>query len=152
MTDDDADIALIVRRTIKAPIERVFAAWTRAEHLQRWWGPAGMRCNLAEIDLRVGGKYRIGNEAPSGDVVWIEGEFERIDAPRELVYSWRVGESARERVTVRFEAKDEGTEVVVVHERIATATARRRHEAGWNGCIDGLVEYIERGINRAAGT
>ena len=152
MADDDADIALIVRRTIKAPIERVFAAWTEAQHLQRWWGPVGMRCNLAEIDLRVGGRYRIGNEAPSGDVVWIEGEFERIDAPHELVYSWRVGELGPERVTVRFATKDAGTEVVVVHERITNPERRTRHETGWHACIDGLVGYLQRGISRAAGT
>jgi uncharacterized protein YndB with AHSA1/START domain len=152
MADDDADIVLIVRRTIRAPVERVFAAWTQAEHLQRWWGPAGMHCSLAEIDLRVGGRYRIGNEAPNGEVVWIEGEFERIDAPHELVYSWRIGESAPERVTVRFESREGATEVVVVHERIANAERRTRHEAGWNGCIDGLVDYVERGISRAAGT
>jgi uncharacterized protein YndB with AHSA1/START domain len=147
---DDSDLALIVRRTIRAPIERVFAAWTQPEHLQRWWGPAGMRCNAAEIDLRVGGRYRIGNEAANGDVVWIEGEFERIDPPRELVYTWRIGSEARapERVTVRFEPKDGGTEVVVIHERITNEQSRTAHEAGWHGCIDGLAEYLEDATDR----
>ena len=148
---DEADIALVVRRTIRAPIERVFAAWTQPEHLQRWWGPAGMRCNLAEIDLRVGGRYRIGNEATNGDVVYIEGVFERIDAPRELVYTWRINAGAQipERVTVRFEPKNGATEVVVVHERIATEQSRTAHQAGWTGCLDGLAEYL---VSPAAGT
>lgn len=148
MAADDADLLLIVRRTIRAPIERVFAAWTEPEHLQRWWGPAGMRCCLAEIDLRVGGRYRIGNQTADGDVIWIEGEFERIAAPRELVYSWRIGEAGPERVTVRFEARDGGTEVVVVHEHIATPKHRDQHEAGWQGCIDGLVGWVEHGTAR----
>ncbi len=139
------DLTLIVRRTIRAPVERVFAAWTEPAHLQRWWGPAGMRCNLAEVDLRVGGRYRIGNEDPTGAVVWIEGEFERIDPPRELIYSWRIGDAAPERVTVRFEPRDGGTEVVIVHAHIATPPARAQHEAGWHGCIDGLVRWLDEG-------
>lgn len=142
----DADLTLVVRRFIRAPIERVFAAWTRSEHLQAWWGPAGMRCNLAEIDLRVGGRYRIGNENADGDVVWIEGAFERIDAPHELVYTWSIGGATPERVTVRFESRDGGTEVAVVHTHITAPPALEQHERGWHGCIDGLVGWLEHGV------
>src|SRR5262249_47241843 len=46
---------LIVRRVIRAPVERVFAAWTEPAHLVRWWGPAPVVCCGAEVDLRVGG-------------------------------------------------------------------------------------------------
>lgn len=59
--------------------------------------------------------------------------------------TWRIGASAPERVTVRFEPRDDGTEVVVVHEHITTAPLRDRHEAGWHGCIDGLVGLVEHG-------
>lgn len=144
----DADLTLVVRRIIRAPIERVFAAWTRPEHLQRWWGPSGMRCNLAEIDLRVGGRYRIGNQNAAGDIVWIAGEFERIDAPHALVYTWSIGDADPERVTVRFEPRDGVTEVVVIHEHITSPPARDRHEHGWHGCIDGLIAWLEHGTER----
>ena len=139
------DIVLIVRRTIRASVGRVFEAWTKPEHLRRWWGPASVRCPEAEVDLRVGGGYRIANELPDGNVLWIAGEFEVVSPPHKLVYTWRLGPGtpASERVTVRFEPKEGATEVIVVHERIADRVARVTHEQGWLGCLDGLAAFLE---------
>ncbi len=47
-----------------------------------------------------------------------------------------------ERVTVRFEGRDEVTDVIVVHERIADPTARDKHEQGWRDCLDGLEAFV----------
>ena len=140
----EASLHLIVRRTIRASPERLFAAWTEPAQLVQWWGPEGVRCPHAEVDLRVGGRYRIANETPEG-TVWISGYFERIEPPTELVYTWTVEPSSRapERVRVRFEPRDEGTEVIVVHERIADQAARDQHEHGWQGCLDGLRRLAE---------
>ncbi len=141
------DLALVVRRTLAAEPQLLFDAWTRAEHLVRWWGPAGVRCIGAEVDLRVGGAYRIGNLLPDGTAIWIAGRFEHVEPPRRLVYTWRTREDApEERVTVRFEPVQRGsTEIVIVHERIATAAARRSHEGGWAGCLDGLGAALADG-------
>ena len=140
---DPAESPLIVRRTIRAPIERVFAAWITPELLRKWWGPKQVTCIAAEVDLRVGGRYRLGNQFPDGSVVWIAGEFEVVDPPRELVYTWRMGDAeTSERVIVRFAAQDGATEVTIVHERIASAASRDAHEAGWQGCLDGLAELF----------
>jgi uncharacterized protein YndB with AHSA1/START domain len=136
---------LLVRRSIRASPERIFDVWTQPEHLQRWWGPESVECVAAEVDLRVGGRYRIANQFPDGKVLWISGEFETVERPRRLVYTWRVGDvtGADERVTVTFEARGEATEVIVAHERIPTESVRDRHEQGWVGCLDGLVEYLQ---------
>ena len=123
-----SEIVLIVRRTIKADVARVFDAWTRPEHLRRWWGPAPVTCSGAEVDLRVGGHYRIDNLLPDGTVLRIVGEFEVVDPPNRLVYSWQIEPAASapgeaSRVTVRFEPRNGGTEVIIVHERIDTEVA-----------------------------
>jgi uncharacterized protein YndB with AHSA1/START domain len=136
-------LALVVRRWIKAPVAQVFDAWTQPEQLRRWWGPRPVTCSDAEVDLRVGGAYRIGNLLPDGSVLWISGEFEIVEPPHRIVYTWQVAgkapaASARSRVTVRFEPRDGGTEVVVVHERIDTEETRADHEKGWNGCLESL--------------
>jgi uncharacterized protein YndB with AHSA1/START domain len=138
-------LTLVVRRTVHASPQRLFSAWTDPAHLERWWGPAPVRCAGAEVDLRIGGAYRIANRLPSGDVLWIVGTFERIEPPRVLVYSWRLepGPDTRERVTVRFEPRGEHTEVIVLHERIAGEAIRVDHERGWMGCLDGLVAWAE---------
>ncbi len=139
---------LETRRTIRAAPEQLFEAWTQPAHLRNWWGPAGVECTEAHVDLRVGGTYRIANRFPDGRVVWIAGTFEAIEPPHRLVYSWSLESqaSAAERVTVRFEPRgEEHTEVVVLHERIASDDARRGHEQGWTGCLDGLEAYARDG-------
>jgi uncharacterized protein YndB with AHSA1/START domain len=136
---------LIVRRSIRASPERIFDAWTQPQHLKLWWGPKSVECTEAEVDLCVGGRYRIANQFPDGKILWISGEFETIERPHRLVYTWCVGPAAAaaERVTVTFEARGEATEVIVMHERIPTQVMRDMHEQGWVGCLDGLVDYLE---------
>jgi uncharacterized protein YndB with AHSA1/START domain len=136
------DVRLIVRRSIRATPERLFELWTEPRHLLRWWGPAGVECSGAEVDLRPGGAYRIANRMPDGGTLWISGVFAVVDPPSRLVYSWRTDPAQPdERVTVRFERRGDLTEVIIEHERIADERARRGHEAGWIGCLDGLDEY-----------
>jgi hypothetical protein len=45
-------------------------------------------------------------------------------------------------VTVTFAARDGGTEVTVVHVRIADERARTEHAAGWSACLDRLAGYV----------
>ncbi len=137
--------ALVVRRTIRARPETLFAAWTDPQQLMRWWGPEGVSCTAAEIDLRVGGSYRIANRMPDGSTLWIVGEFELIEPPSRLIYSWRleIPGASTERVSVSFVQRDNGTEVIVTHERIASAAARTQHESGWVDCLAGLARFAE---------
>jgi uncharacterized protein YndB with AHSA1/START domain len=136
-------LVLIVRRTIAASPQRLFDAWTQPRELQRWWGPKGVVCTAAEVELRVGGRYRIANRFPDGTTVWISGEFLRVEPPRELVYSWRLGTAeTAERVTVRFEPRGGQTEVIVTHERIRDDQSRDRHQQGWDDCLGGLAVYL----------
>jgi uncharacterized protein YndB with AHSA1/START domain len=138
-------LVLVVRRTIAASAERVFDAWTRVEQLLAWWGPRPVRCTAAEVDLKVGGRYRIVNQLPGGALVTITGEFRRVEAPHLLAYTWIVepGDGEPSLVTVRFEARDRSTtEVVVTHEQIPNPAVRDSHEEGWRGCLDGLEHHF----------
>lgn len=84
---ESASIALVVRRTIHASAKQLFEAWTQPEHLKKWWGPRAVRCVGAEIDLRIGGIFRLANQFPDGRLLWIFGEFEILDPPHKLVYA-----------------------------------------------------------------
>ncbi len=137
---------LCVSRVIRAAPDRVFAAWTDPEQLVLWWGPPGVECTLAHLDGRVGGKYRIENTLPDGNVVVIHGEFLTWEPPRALSYTWWVTpgqQKSEERVSVHFDATTEGTRVSIVHERIQDAPTRASHEAGWEGCLEGLERHFE---------
>lgn len=143
MHDSDSSI-LVVRRLLNAEVERVFDAWTDPEQVMKWWGPTGVVCTSAEIDLRVGGSYRIANLRPDGTTLWISGEFEEITPPSLLRYSWRVDElpDSVQRVSVSFQPVGDQTEVTILHEYIPVP-AREMHEQGWVGCLDGLEEYVQ---------
>lgn len=53
-------LTLTARRVLKAPPARVFRAWTEASQLKSWFAAGeGFTTPLAEIDLRVGGQYRV---------------------------------------------------------------------------------------------
>src|SRR5262249_5844020 len=137
-------VALVVRRVIRATPERLFEAWTEPTQLRCWWGPKGVTCEGAEVDLRIGGRYRIDNAFPDGRGVVLVGQFELIERPNRLIYTWHVEGSpgASERVTVRFEPRDGATEVIVSHERIPDETVRDQHRRGWEGCLDGLAGFL----------
>ncbi|MGI9205291.1 MAG: SRPBCC family protein [Woeseiaceae bacterium] len=135
---------LQIRKLIPAPPERVFRAWTNPDELKLWWGPQGVRCISAEIELKVGGQYRIGNELADGTILFIKGEFDVIERPHLLRYSWAIENDhpTIERVTVQFEAHEFGTELLLTHELISTTALRDQHQNGWHGCMDGLRDYL----------
>lgn len=150
----DATLTLVARQWIDAGADWLFDAWTTPAHLLAWWGPNDVMCIAAEIDLQVGGGYRLGNQLPDGSVVWISGQFETIQRPHRLVFSWHLGTEeaaqtstheslAGERVTVRFVEQLGGTEVIVLHERIGSTEARDSHVNGWEGCLAGLTAFAD---------
>ncbi len=141
--DTSSSLSLVVRRLIPAPRDAVFVAWTEPVHLLKWWGPRGVSLAAAEIDLRVGGRYRLANQYEDGSVLWITGVFEVIDRPRRITYTWAhepVDDTTEHtRVTVRFENRGQDTEVIVVHQGFRSAHSRGTHGAGWGECLDRLA-------------
>ncbi|MEP0518823.1 MAG: SRPBCC domain-containing protein [Hyphomicrobiales bacterium] len=141
------DLSVLIRRVVRGTPDQVFKAWTEAEHIQKWWGPAHISCPQCEMDLRVGGAYRIANLLPDGSTIWIIGRFLKIERPHLLSYSWQSGSSpehgdkAQEQVTVRFVSHGDKTEVIVEHRHIADEKTQTSHTNGWTGCLDGIEAY-----------
>ena len=132
---------LTIRRTINAPIQKVFDAWTQPEHLLKWWhcDPA-WTTEVAEVDLRVGGKYRLGMQNPELDFPHVcFGHFIEVDAPNRLVYTWEWEEPSEHpgesQVTVEFSDVDGSTEILIVHEGFSGTPATEAHSKGWQGAL-----------------
>lgn len=134
---------LTTTRVIKAPRERVFAAWTTPELLTKWWGPGAVTCPEAHVDLRPGGEYRIANLETDGKIIWISGTFEEVEAPEKLIYNWHLTSlDISTLVTVLFNIHPEGTELHLTHQRFPNTHIRDMHLMGWGGCLDGLEEMF----------
>ena len=63
----------------------MFAAFTEAEHLSKWWGPEGFGVSSASSDPRPGGAFTIVMRAPDGTETPVEGTYEEFEAPHHLV-------------------------------------------------------------------
>lgn len=136
----------IVRRFDAAP-ERVWHAWTDPQALRQWMAPSdAFACEVAEADVRVGGRYRIVMKSPDGELHDVSGVYREVVPPRRLVYTWawKSTPERESRVTIELRAADGGTELTLLHEQFFDAEARDRHNAGWTGCIERLGTFLER--------
>ena len=105
---------LVVTRTFNAPARIVFEAWTRPELFKRWWLPKSMGMSLrsCEMDVRVGGKYRLEFE-PDGMAFF--GTYLEVTPHSRLVWTNEEGGEGAPVTTVTFEEKG-GKTLLVMHE------------------------------------
>ena len=137
----DQNLSLQVRRLIPAPRERVFRAWTEREALQQWFRPFGMEVTVALLDARVGGSFRFESKAADGRRTLTTGTYREVRFPERLVFTWvsNVRENQETLVTVEFLEKGASTEVVLTHERFASAASMARHQQGWASLLEQLA-------------
>ncbi len=151
MTETGQTTQLRVERAYEEPPAEVFDAWTNPEVLRRWWaaGP-DWETPTAEVDLREGGRYRLSMKDPSsGDEHTIVGEYREVSPPERLVYTWTwesnedsMAGSAGSVVTVEFQERDGGTNVVVTHEGFADEQTSAMHVHGWEACLANLSARV----------
>ncbi len=132
-----------MRRFFQAPPELVYRACTEGELLRRWWGPRRLEVSECEIDLRVGGTWRIVQRAPDGMEFAFHGEFLELDPPHRRVGTF-VFEGAPEHEaveTLELEGVGGGT-MLTSTTRHGSVAARDMHVA--NGMEQGMIESNER--------
>ena len=142
---DDRQIRM--RRAFAAPRAKVFAAWTRPEHVGRWWDPGGKPLAVCEIDLRPGGAFRWVNDVPGHTQVFA-GTYVEIVPPERLVLRMPPtpsGEGALS--TVLFIDRGDTTELLVT---IACGSPAERDmllamrvDEGTGRTLDNLERYLE---------
>jgi uncharacterized protein YndB with AHSA1/START domain len=86
-----ADEQILITREFDAPKHLVYKAFTTPELVKRWWSGQRGEVTLAEIDLRVGGKWRYVMVADGGLEVGFHGEYREI-VPNERIVSTEVYE------------------------------------------------------------
>ena len=105
-----------------------------------------MNCKVTLLEPRVGGWYRIDMRALDGSLIPVSGQFEVIDRPRALSFTWGWdGDPTRQSlVTLQFTEVNGTTEFTLRQEGLQTVENRRQHEHGWNNALAKLERYLER--------
>ena len=133
---------LTLTRSYPVAPEKVWRAWTDPQAVKKWWGPGGNEpVSLAELDLRVGGRFRIVFGGPDGKAHECAGIYREIVPNRRLVFTWTWPNSTPEReslVTVTLKPDGDGTMLTLLHEMFFDEDARDRHSKGWVGTLDKL--------------
>jgi uncharacterized protein YndB with AHSA1/START domain len=86
-----SDEQILIRREFDAPRHLVYRAWTTPELVRRWWSGHQGTMTVAEIDLRVGGRWRYVMVADNGMEVAFHGEYREI-VPNERIVTTEVYE------------------------------------------------------------
>src|SRR5215212_3118295 len=113
------DTEISITRLFDAPKASVWEAVTRPEHLMRWWGPESCPLVSAEVDLRVGGKWRYVARTDDGQELAWSGEYRAIDAPNGL--------TSTERFEPFPDAESVNTMTLTEHDGVTTLHTLVRH-------------------------
>lgn len=136
-------LTLSMSRVLAATPEQVFRAFTDPQWYAQWWGPEGTRSEVPQLDLRVGGSYRVDMHMPDGNVATMFGQYREIDPPKLLSYSWAwEGEGVETLVTLEIEPHEDGAELTITHEGFQDDKQVEMHEHGWAGSLDRLATLL----------
>jgi uncharacterized protein YndB with AHSA1/START domain len=139
---------LAIDRHYPVSPEKVWHAWTNPEAIKRWWGPgAGDPVSLAELDVRVGGRFRIVFGGAQGTDHEVTGVYREVVPGSKLVFTWTWPNSTPEReslVTLRFERSGSGTDLHFLHDRFIDEAVRDGHKRGWGESFAKLEQYLQQ--------
>ena len=138
--------SLALARSYPVPPEKVWRAWTDPQAIKRWWGPGGNDpVSLVQLDVRVGGRFRIVFGGAEGRDHECAGVYREVVPNRKLVFTWTWPNSTPEReslVTIVFKSVAEGTELAFKHEQLFDETVRDNHKRGWTESLAKLDRFL----------
>jgi uncharacterized protein YndB with AHSA1/START domain len=161
----DADEAFMLTRTFKAPRERVFEAWTKADHLMKWFGPVGFPLCHSEPDLSPGAVYLYGMRSANGQEMWGRWVVREVIPPRSIVFVQSFSDPQRNitrapfsndwplevLTTIRFEEPSPGQTTIVMRslplnaspaERAMFKSMHASMTGGWGGTLKQLEAFL----------
>lgn len=147
---------LVLERNLDVPAELVWMAWTRPEHLKKWYCPRPWMVTDCEIDLRPGGVFRTTMRGPEGDEATYTGCYLEVVENRRLVWTLALEPGFRPSTytsdvpvftaVITMEPHGSGTKfrAVAMHrdEEGRNTHDRMGFQEGWGTAIDQLVEAM----------
>src|SRR5579863_5315163 len=135
---------LTMTRIFDASRDLVFNAWSKPEHLTRWFRPKGFTVPTCEMDFRAGGIFRFVLRGPDGKDYPFDGEYVEIIEPERIVFRGNIHDVPGQDVmtTVTF-VEHEGKTKLTVHQTYTfESDATRGAPIGWSQTLDHLAEFL----------
>ena len=144
-----SDREIMITRVFNARRELVFKAWSDAEYIARWWGPAGWTVPVSKMDFRPGGKWHYCIRGPEGEESCGLAVYHEIVKPERIVYTdYFAGTDGKPvegmpeaRITVTFTELDGKTTFIG---RSLYPTAKDRDAVLKIGLEEGMTESLNR--------
>src|SRR5215510_13999022 len=140
----EADREVIITRTYDAPARLLFEAWSKPEHLMKWFGPVDWPLTMCEVDFRKGGKWRAAMTGPGGkQQTPFGGEYLEIVPNRRIVFSngFELPGAEKMIMTITFDEKD-GTTLLTMRTLFASIAQKATHVGA------GMAEGIASGLDQ----
>ncbi|MFC7304306.1 SRPBCC domain-containing protein [Streptomyces monticola] len=132
-----------ITRTLQAPADAVWAAWTNAEQYAEWaWAKEGS----VEIDARTGGAWKSTVVTPEGEFPLTGSYLEVVDGERLVMGMDIPGRAEPEVMTLTLDRHEGGGTGVTVSQTCDTAEARDQAEEGTNMLLDSLTEFLAKRV------
>jgi uncharacterized protein YndB with AHSA1/START domain len=135
MEETMSDIVRVTQQ-IKAPVDKVFSAWTDPVSMAKWFTPMANMSARVNSTFEKGGKYTIAMIMEGGQELEHTGEYLDVVTNKLLKFTWNSPETKDSTVTVTFDEKDGGTFVTLVHEGLPTEESRENHKGGWEYILE----------------
>lgn len=150
MTENDSGVPpaagreLVITRAFDAPARLLFAAYSKPEHLTRWFGPPGWTLTLCEMEFRTGGRLRLamtGADGVQGPA--FDGEYLEIVPNRKIAYTGAFETPNAEPMTVTITFDEQGGRTTLtIHTRFASEAMKTEHLG--NGYAQGLAAGLDQ--------
>ena len=150
-----ASETLQLKHHYSATPDQVFAAWSDPHALGQWFGPHSHSCKVEQYEFKQGGQYQIrmipiGQDGDcAGDTSEdsiCAGEFVEIIEPNKIVMTFNWIENGADMgvtlLSIDISPANNGTDVVLTHEKIPTEELREAHQGGWQGTLECLEEFL----------
>ncbi|MCE7059278.1 SRPBCC domain-containing protein [Dyadobacter sp. CY343] len=141
---DQNSNVLEIERGFDVDVATLFAAWTEAEHLKKWWKPMGETITGVKNELREGGavEYYVGDAD-----LEITGTYSEVVPGEKLVYTWvwnmnDEGSESGYTLHIAFTTEGEGSRLRVVQEGFSGPEFLSPHQEGWEKGLNDLASYL----------
>jgi len=140
------NFSLTMNRQLNASQQQVYSAWTDKEAITSWFSPSDEIATIVhELDLRVGGLYRIEMLEPNGNSHKIHGEYVVLNPYQQIVFTWEwesEEQTVNSLVTIDLEEQDGKTNLVLTHDKLASQESVELHSEGWVACLAQLEIFF----------